>query len=350
MPSKAPARRLVPRPARRLAAKSPALVGDEHPSLDYGRGVLELEAQAISSLVPRLGESFVRAIELVLSCRGRIVVTGMGKPGFIAQKLSAILASTGTPSLYLHPAEAVHGDLGRVTSSDVVLALSNSGNTEEVVRLLAPLKRIGSKLVAITGNPNSELARRADVVIDIGRQDEACPMGLVPTTSSAALHAVCDALAMTVLKNKPISDEEYALYHPGGALGRQLMKVSELMRQGEANPLVREDEPLSRAVVVMTETPGRPGAALVVDRKGRLLGIFTDGDLRRLVERGVQDFTSPVGELMGRKPRTCSPNDLVQDAAARMREAHVDQLPVVDEAGRAIGLLDVQDLLSARFL
>ena len=300
--------------------------------------------------MPRLGAGFVRAIELVVACTGHVVVTGIGKPGFLAQKLSATLASTGTPSLYLHPAEAVHGDLGRVTPDDVILALSNSGNTEEILRLLPPLKRIGAKVVAITGEADSPLAHGADVVIALGKTDEACPLGLVPTASSAVMHAVCDALALTVVQKKPFSSEDYALYHPGGELGRRVMRVGELMRAGEANPVVGEAEPLFRAVAVMTNTAGRPGATAVVDKKGKLAGIFTDGDLRRLVERGQQDFSVAVKSVMGKNPRTCAPEDLVQDAADRMREARIDQLPVVDAAGRPVGMLDVQDLLAARFL
>ncbi len=334
--------RSKPRPARK--AKTP------HPHLAYARRVLEAEARAIRSLGPRLDTGFVQAVELLLGCSGHVVVTGIGKPGFLAQKLSATFASTGTPSLYLHPAEAAHGDLGRVTARDVILALSNSGNTEELLRLIPSLKRIGAKIIAVTGVAGSPLARGSDVVVDYGRIHEVCPMGLVPTASSAAMHAICDALAMTVLNGKSFSSDEYALFHPGGSLGRQVMRVSELMRAGDANPVVGQDEPLFRAVAVMTNTAGRPGATNVIDRKGRLVGIFTDGDLRRLVERGHQDFAVAVKAVMGRQPRTCGPDDLVQDAAARMREVHLDQLPVVDEKGRPVGMLDVQDLLTAKFL
>ena len=203
----------------------------------------------------------------------------MGKPGFVAQKISATLASTGTPSHYLHPAEAAHGDLGRIAKDDVVLALSNSGETEEILRLLPALKKIGARVVALTRDRVNPLARGADLVVAIGDVEEACPMGLAPTASTAVLLAVGDALAMTVLANRPFEREEYALFHPGGKLGRGLMKVRELMRGDEANPVVREDAPLSAAVAVMTETPGRPGATAVVDAAGRLVGIFTDGDL-----------------------------------------------------------------------
>jgi arabinose-5-phosphate isomerase len=316
--------------------------------LEYGRGVVTAEARAIGAVV--LDERFARAVEWVLSCTGRVVVTGMGKPGFVAQKISATLASTGTPSLYVHPAEAAHGDLGRIAKDDLVIALSNSGETEELVRLLPALRKIGARIVAMTKDTANTLARGADLVVPIGNVEEACPMGLAPTASTAVLLAVGDALAMTVLENRAFGKEEYALYHPGGKLGRGLMKVREIMRQGEANPVVAETAPLSQAVAVMTETPGRPGATSVVDAEGRLVGIFTDGDLRRLVEHGDTDFCRPVAAAMGRSPRTVRPDALVMDGARILRQARIDQVPVVDEEGRPIGLLDVQDLLAAKIL
>lgn len=318
--------------------------------LSYARTVLTAEANAILAVQQRLGAGFTQALDLLAACDGHVVTTGIGKPGFIAQKLSATLASTGVASIYLHPAEAVHGDLGRVSRGDVVIALSNSGTSEELVRLLPSLRRLGAKVIAVTGDPQSPLGKGADVVVDIGRIDEACPMGLVPTASSAALHAVSDALAMTLLKRRQFSHDEYALFHPGGKIGRSVMRVYEVMRSGEANPLVRETASLSETVVVMTNTPGRPGAANVVDRAGHLVGIFTDGDLRRLVEQGKTDFELPVREVMGKHPRFVTPEELVLTAVARMREHKVDQLPVVDAEGRAVGLLDVQDLLAARLV
>ncbi len=314
----------------------------------FGRMVLETEARAIGSL--RLDESFASAVQWILSCKGQVVLTGIGKPGFVAQKISATLASTGTHSIYLHPAEAAHGDLGRVSRSDVVVALSNSGESEEILRLLPAVKRIGARVVAVTRDLENPLARAADLVLAIGDVEEACPMGLAPTTSTAALLAVGDAIAMAVLENRPFGREEYALYHPGGKLGRHLMKVHELMRTGEANPLVRAAAPLRQAVAVMTCTPGRPGAATVVDGRGRLLGVFTDGDLRRMVEQERVDFAAPVSTVMTRNPRTVRPEDRLVDAARVLREARIDQVPVVDGSGKAVGLLDVQDLLAARIL
>lgn len=318
-------------------------------TLAYARGVLEAEARAILGLSGRLGDSFLRALQLVRDCPGQTVVTGMGKAGLIGQKLSATLASTGVRSLFLHPAEAVHGDLGRVGRGDVILALSNSGASEELVRLLPSFKRLGAPLIALTGAPDSPLGRGADVVLDIGRIEEACPMGLVPTASTAALHALGDALAMAVLRARPFDSTDYALLHPGGKIGRSVMRVFELMRSGPANPLVRDTAKLSEAVVVMTNTPGRPGSTNVIDSQGQLVGIFTDGDLRRLVERGQTDFDRPVHEVMGKRPRCVGPEVLVLEATRLMREAAVDQLPVVDAEGRAVGLLDVQDLLAARY-
>ena len=316
--------------------------------VEYGRTVLAAEAGVLARMT--LDGSFATCVEWILACRGRVVVCGMGKPGFIAQKLSATLASTGTPSHYLHPAEAAHGDLGRVAREDVVLALSNSGETEEILRLLPALKKIGARVVALTRDAVNPLARGADLVLAIGDIEEACPMGLAPTASTAALLALGDALAMTVLKNRPFDREEYALYHPGGKLGRGLMKVREVMRAGPANPLVREEASLKEAVAVMTKTPGRPGACTVVDAAGKLVGVFTDGDLRRIVERGRVEFDAPVGRVMSRNPRTVRPEALVADAARVLRQARIDQVPVVDDAGRAVGLLDVQDLLAARVL
>lgn len=336
--------------ARISRQKKPAVAVKEEPTLAFARSVLEVEANAMLSTRGLLGDAFLTAIQWMYECRGHVVVTAIGKPGFIAQKLSATLASTGTPSLYLHPAEATHGDLGRVQKGDVVLALSNSGATEELVRLVPALQRLGARVVALTGDAGSPLARAADLVVDLGRVDEACPMGLVPTASSAVLHAVSDALALSVMRLRPFGTEEYARFHPGGKLGRQVMRVGDMMRSGKAHPVVSEEASLSEVVVVMTNTPGRPGAANIVDKKGRLVGIFTDGDLRRLVEKGQTNFRLPVKKVMGKHPTCIGPEALVLAATTLMREHQVDQLPVVDPDGRPLGLLDVQDLLAARWV
>jgi arabinose-5-phosphate isomerase len=314
----------------------------------FGQTVLTAEAVAIGRVA--FDDAFARAVEWILGCTGRVVVTGMGKPGFVAQKISATLASTGTPSLFVHPAEAAHGDLGRIARADLVLALSNSGETEEILRLLPALRRIGARIVALTRDHQNPLARGSDLVVPLGPIEEACPLGLAPTASTAALLAVGDALAMTVLESRPFDREDFALYHPAGKLGRGLMKVHEVMRQGAANPLVRDTATLAGCVSVMTRTPGRPGAATVVDAKGRLVGVFTDGDLRRLVERDQVDFRARVSRVMTRNPRTVRPDAQVADAARVLATAAIDQVPVVDAEGRAVGLLDVQDLLAAKIL
>ncbi len=313
-------------------------------TLQYAREVLQQESRAIASLTPRLGKGFLAALD-ALDAADHVVCMGVGKPGFIAQKLSATLASIGVPSFYLHPAEAAHGDLGRVREGDVVVALSNSGSTEEVVRLLPPLKRLGVTVVALTAAADSPLGQGADLVVELGAIDEACPMGLVPTASSAALHALCDALAMTLAWRRGFSQADYARFHPAGRLGRAVMRVGEVMRKGVANPLIRDTATLAEVVGVMTRTPGRPGAACVTDARGRLVGIFTDGDLRRLAERDALNLKARIAEVMVKQPKRVAPEDFVQAAATMMRELHVDQLPVVDARGRAVGLLDVQDLL-----
>ena len=318
--------------------------------VEYARAVIRAEAEAVAQLGARLNGGFARAVEMVLACPGRVVVTGMGKPGFIAQKISATFASTGTPSLYLHPAEALHGDLGRLVPGDLVLALSNSGETDELLRLLPAIRRLGAPIVAMTSGARNSLADQADVVLEIGPVPEACPLGLAPTASTVALLAIGDALAMAVQHKRGFSPEQFASLHPGGTLGRQLLRVRDVMRTGTRNPTVRWDLPLRDTAAVMTRTEGRPGAASVVDAEGKLIGIFTDGDLRRLVQDGEMDFSRPVATVMGKSPRTVGPDDLATIAAEMMREIQVDQLPVVDPGGRPVGLLDVQDLLAARLL
>lgn len=318
------------------------------PVLQSAREVFEAESRAIASLADRLDASFERAVELVIACRGRVVVSGMGKAGFIARKLSATFASTGTASHFLHPAEAHHGDLGRVVPGDLFIALSNSGETEELNQLLPSVARLGVPVMALTGRSDSTLARAAKVVLDIGRVGEACPLGLAPTTSAVALLAMGDALAMAVMAQRAFSPEDYAANHPGGQLGRRLRKVSEVMRTGDRNPVVPERATLGEAIGVMTRTPGRPGATSVVDDDGRLTGLFTDGDLRRLVEEGRIDFSISMSEVMTRKPRAVSPDMLAWDAAQVLRDKQIDQLPVVDAQERPVGLLDVQDLLAAQ--
>jgi len=316
--------------------------------------VIRLEAQTITGLIDRLDGRFEEAVERILACRGQVIVTGMGKAGLVGAKLSATFASTGTPSLSVHPTEAMHGDLGRIRPDDVVIVLSNSGETEELRGLLPHVRRIGAAILVITGATESAVARLADCVLDIGRLDEACPLGLAPTASTSAMMALGDALAMVVLAERGFSREDYARYHPAGSLGRKLMRVREIMRTDRELPLVRTGTRVVDVILTMSRTQGRPGAALIVDPDGRLQGIFTDGDLRRLLERGAEhrrlehELDQPVDACMGRSPKTVGPDAFVDDAERLLREHKIDQIAVVDGDGKAVGLLDVQDLLDTR--
>jgi arabinose-5-phosphate isomerase len=310
--------------------------------------VIRLEASTIAGLIGRLDGRFEEAVERVLGCKGMVIVTGMGKAGLVGAKLSATFASTGTPSIALHPTEAMHGDLGRIRPDDVVLVLSNSGQTDELKNLLPHVRRIGAAILTITGDTDSAIAKLSDCVLDLGRVDEACPLGLAPTASTSAMMALGDALAMVVLAERGFSREDYARYHPHGSLGRRLMKVAEIMRTGKELPLVPLGTRVVEVILRMSRTPGRPGAALIVEKDGRLAGIFTDGDLRRLLERGSALLEEPVDGLMGRAPKTITPEAFVDDAERLLRAHKIDQIAVVDATGKAVGLVDVQDLLDTR--
>ena len=315
--------------------------------LSEAREVIAAEGRAIASLAEKIGPPFVETVRVILRCTGRVVVTGLGKSGIVGRKISATLASTGTPSLFLHAAEAVHGDLGRITHDDVVLTLSNSGESEEIIRLIRPVRDLGAMLIALTGAGQSRLARHADITISLGNIAEACPMGLVPTASTTAMMVVGDALAITLFNHRGLGREEYARFHPGGALGRQLMKVSEVMRIGDENPIARDTMSLREVIAVMTKTPGRPGAATIVDEQGCMVGFFTDGDLRRLLDGDEFRADTPITQVMHIRPKQVTPDQLVEEAARLMREFKIDQVPVVD-GGQPVGLLDVQDLLATR--
>ena len=317
--------------------------------LAHAAEVIRLEARTLARLEEGLGASFLAAVDFFLVCEGMVIVTGMGKAGLVGAKVSATLASTGTPSISLHPTEAMHGDMGRIRPKDVVLALSNSGETAELLALLPHVRRIGASIIAMTGEADSALARQVDCVLDIGRVDEACPLGLAPTASTSAMLVLGDALAMVVLRARGFSREDYARYHPSGSLGRRLMAVGEVMRKGDELPLVAPGTPVAEVLHTMTSTKGRPGAALVVDGDGVLRGIFTDGDLRRLLELGNGSrLDAPVDDHMGRDPKSVRPDALVDEAERLLREYRIDQIPVVDAAGKAVGLLDIQDLLHTR--
>ena len=308
--------------------------------------VFRLEAEAVSALAKKLDDNFVKAVEAISNCRGRVVVTGMGKAGIIGQKISATLASLGTPSIWLHSAEAVHGDLGRVTKEDIVIALSNSGETEETKSLILVLKKIGAKIIAVTGNKNSSLAKFSNLVLDVSVKKEACPLGLAPTSSTTAMLAMGDALAVCLVEKKGFKEKDFALFHPGGALGRKLLlKVDDIMRKGKDNPIVNEEAIVKDVLYAITEA--RAGSASVVNKSGKLSGIFTDGDLRRHLETDANLSRRKVKEVMTKNPVTILPEKLAVEALRILEERKIDELPVVDKKGRPAGLLDVQDVLRA---
>ncbi len=314
--------------------------------IQLAKEVLKIEALAISRLRSRIGKDFETVVQWMADCKGRVILTGMGKPGFIARKIAATMASTGTPSFYLHPAEAVHGDFGMVTSKDLVIAISQSGESEEIVRLLPLMKKKGVKLVALTSVPGSALGKNADVVLDLGVRREACPLNLAPSASTTASLAMGDALALSLLKKKGFRSEDFAELHPAGSLGRRLLKVGEIMRTGKANPLVGVKTTVRQALLKITAS--RAGSCTVVDRHGKLVGVFTDGDLRRhLKSQGEKILSRPVVQLATLKPRYIQKERLAEEAFHIMESLRIDELPVVDKARRVVGLLDVQDLMRA---
>lgn len=315
-------------------------------AIKRAREVLEIEADAVRGLKTRIGASFQKALDIIGASKGRVVVSGMGKTGIIAQKFSATLASTGTPSLYLHTAEAIHGDLGRVHRDDVVIVLSNSGSGEEVKQLLPLLKKIGCKIIALTGSMHSILAQYSDVVLDVSVTREACPLGLAPTASTTATLAMSDALAVCLLEKKGFRERDFAFFHPGGALGRRLfLKVEDIMRKGPSHPVVRQDKTV--AEVLLKITHARAGSASVVDASGRLVGIFTDGDLRRHLKDDEHLPRRIIRDVMTKNPTVVDSTMLAAEAARILREKRIDEVPVVDTKHRPVGLLDIQDLLKA---
>lgn len=310
------------------------------------RKVLKIESQAIQDLAGRLDKNFDQALQILARCKGRVVLTGMGKAGIIAQKISATMSSTGTPSLFMHSAEAIHGDLGRVTKDDVIVALSNSGETEEIKKLLPLIKKIGAKLISFTGNTKSTLAKYSDVVFDVSVKKEACPLGLAPTSSTTAMLAMGDALCICLLKAKNFKEEDFAFYHPGGLLGKRLLlKVEDIMRRGVTNSIVKEDKLVKEVLYAITKA--RAGAASVVNKKGKLIGIFTDGDLRRHLDGGLNLPNLKIKDVMTKNPITVKKEQLAAEAMRILKEKKIDEVPVVDKFHRPVGMLDVQDLLKA---
>jgi len=311
-----------------------------------GREVLRIESDAIRSLIPRVSDDFEKAVCLISKTSARVIVTGMGKPGIIAQKISATLSSTGTPSLFLHPAEAVHGDLGRVKEDDIILALSNSGETDEIKKLLPIIKKIGAKLISLTGNLRSTLAAHSDIALYAGVKKEACPLGLAPTASTTAMLALGDALSVALLKAKGFKAENFAFYHPGGSLGKKLwLKVEDVMRKDNSFTVAKEDTPLNKVLCAITKA--RAGSATIVDKKGRLVGIFTDGDLRRNLGKDPFVIEKNVGEIMTKNPAVIQTGSMAVEALRILEKKKIDEIPVVDSDYRPLGLIDVQDLLKA---
>jgi arabinose-5-phosphate isomerase len=326
----------------------PAVDPDPAALIRSGVAVIEIETRAIDALRPRIDAAFVAACRLMLNCRGRVVAMGMGKSGHIARKIAATLASTGTPAFYVHPGEASHGDLGMITDADVVLALSNSGETDEVLTIVPVLRRQGNPLIAMTGRPTSTLANLADVHLDVTVPEEACPLGLAPTSSTSAALVMGDALAVALLDARGFTSDDFARSHPAGTLGRRLLlHISDVMHSGAEVPRVSESASLSEAVVEMSRK--RLGMTAIVDAEDRLLGVFTDGDLRRALDDAGTDLRgTPVVKAMTRNPKTIGSDKLAVEAARLMEEHHINALIVVDADRRVVGALNIHDLLRAR--
>jgi len=316
--------------------------------LAAGRKVLQIEADAVAALGERLDERFVQAVEMILACKGRIVVTGMGKSGLICQKVAATMASTGTPAIFLHPAEGVHGDLGILMKGDIVIAVSNSGETEEITRILPIIKRMGLPLIAMTGSSVSTLGRAGDVFLDISIKEEACPLQLAPTASTTVTLAMGDALAVALLLRRGFREEDFALYHPGGALGRRLLlRVEDLMHTGRDIPTVHGNTLLKDALYEISSK--KLGITGVLDDRGLLVGVFSDGDLRRKIEQGIEVLNRPIAELMSSNPKRILGTNLAAKALQRMEEHKITSLFVFESEDdrQPIGIIHLHDLLRA---
>jgi arabinose-5-phosphate isomerase len=317
--------------------------------LELAKQVLAIEADAVRALIGRIDQSFLDAVNLVLVSNGRVVVSGIGKSGHIARKIASTMTSTGTPAYFLHPAEASHGDLGMITREDILIALSNSGESAEVLAIVPMIKRVGAKLIAITGDASSTLAREADVHLDAGVDKEACPLNLAPTASTTAALAMGDALAVALLDARGFGADDFARSHPGGALGRRLLThVSDVMRTGNAIPSVPETANFAEAMIEMSKKS--MGMTAVVDASGSVIGIFTDGDLRRALARPLDIHTAPIAQFMTRGPRTITPTKLAAEAVQIMESNKVNQLLVVDAGGALVGALNMHDLFRAKVL
>ncbi len=318
--------------------------------LDYARKVIEAEAEGIKSVTPIVDSSFNTAVEMIYNCTGSVIVSGIGKAGLIGQKISATLASTGTPSHFLHPAEAVHGDLGRVRKDDIVFVLSYGGETDEISRLINMVKQLEIKLLAVTGDNDSTLSKHSDVVLCMGKISEACPLGVAPSVSTACILAIGDALAFTVMKARNFSVEDYVRFHPGGSLGAKLMTVEQTMmfKPGEKLPIAKVNDTVKQ-LLEKTADVKRHGAVMVVDEQGKLAGIITDADLRRfMTEHGADSFDLKAGDIMTAKCKKIRADSLAAEATALFHKYRIDELPVVDASDRPVGLIDVQDILTIK--
>ncbi len=316
-------------------------------ALELGRQVLRIEAEAVLALCDRINGTFLQALSLILNCRGRVIVSGIGKSGHIGRKIAATLASTGTPAFFVHPAEASHGDLGMITAEDVVIGISNSGDSAELLNILPSIKRQGAKLIAMTGNEKSSLSRDADVHLDAGVAQEACPLNLAPTASTTAALALGDALAVALLDARGFGAEDFARSHPGGSLGRRLLtRMRDVMRSGEAIPVVAPEASITAAIREITR--GSIGMTVVVSPERKVLGIFTDGDVRRAILKNLDLQNLTVTDVMTRNPRTMGPEKLAAEAVEMMERYKINQIPVVDDDGRLIGALNMHDLFQAK--
>ena len=327
---------------------NPALTATPR-ALDLAREVLHIEAAAVEALIPRIDQTFLSALNIILSCEGRVIVSGMGKSGHISRKIAATLSSTGTPAYFVHPAEASHGDLGMITAKDVFIALSYSGESQELLTIVPVIKRQGAKLISLTGNPQSSLALAADAHLNGAVDKEACPMGLAPTTSTTAALALGDALAMALLDAKGFGAEDFARSHPGGSLGRRLLThVYDIMHVGQEIPVVSHQATLAEAVLEISRKG--LGMTAVVDEAQHILGIYTDGDLRRTLEKRLDFNTTPVASVMSHKPRSIGPNDLAAEAVQLMEQHKISQMLVVDADNKLVGALNMHDLLRAKVI
>jgi arabinose-5-phosphate isomerase len=317
---------------------------------EQAKRVLKIESDAVAALIDRIDDRFEQAVEIILNCEGRVVVTGMGKSGLIGKKIAATLASTGTPALFLHPAEGIHGDLGMVTRGDTVIALSNSGETEEIARMLPALKRLGIRLISLTGNPESTLAKNSDVVINVGVKEEACPLGLAPTASTTATLAMGDALAVALLDRRGFKEEDFACFHPGGTLGKKLLlRVRDLMHIGDAVPAVSDATLIKDAIYEISSK--KMGITSVLDNAGKLVGVISDGDLRRWIEKtektGENLLTKKAKDIMTRNPKVVSREALAAEAVAVMEKNSITCLIVTDRDAKPEGVIHLHDLLKA---